>query len=453
MQLAGKKIHFMGAGGIGVSALAHMAKREGAVVSACDRLENDMTRLLRADGITVMLGHDACHVEGADLLVHTSAVPPDHPERRAAKMQEQRGKFLARFLDCVPSIGICGTHGKTTTSWLLADMLIQGGQDPSVFIGGVVPGLPGGNHRIGSGPFVAELDESDGTFLLPHLSLAVITNVESDHLSHYGDDAALFAAFERFAAGVADKGTLVAGIDNPVAKRIFAEHGGGKLSFAINQPADFQALQIDSGTVGSSFRVERKGEDLGRFVLPLHGRHNIQNALAALAAALAFNVTLDSARDTLSRARGVDRRMEKLGCIGSAVLYSDYAHHPSEVRATLAGLRQRHGGKSLVVFQPHLYTRTRDYAELFAKALSMADRVLLVDIYPAREEPIPGVSTELIAAGLRCLGTDVHGPVALHNVPEAVERLAAGCEAIVMMGAGDIDDVAREMAKHALQST
>lgn len=441
----------MGAGGIGVSALAHMAKQAGAIVSACDRTENDMTRLLRADGVTVMIGHDASHVAGIDLLVHTSAVPPEHPERHAAKEQEQRGKFLARFLDRVPSIGVCGTHGKTTTSWLLADMLIQAGHDPSVFIGGVVPGLPYGNHRIGSGPFVAELDESDGTFLLPHLSLAVITNIESDHLSHYGDDAALFAAFEQFAAGVENGGVLVAGIDSPVAKRVFAAHSGGKMSFAINQPADFRAVEIDSGPIGSSFGVCRRGEDLGRFVLPLHGRHNIQNALAALAAALEFQVTLESARDTLSRARGVDRRMERLGHIGAAVLYSDYAHHPSEVSATLAGLRQRHAGKSLVVFQPHLYTRTRDYSEQFAKALSTADRVLLVDIYPAREAPIPGVTTELIASGLRRLGTDVHGPVTLMEVPEEAEKLGAGCEAIVMMGAGDIDDVARAMARRALQ--
>lgn len=443
MDWQGKRIHFMGVGGIGVSALAHFARRRGALVSGCDRQASDLTRRLAEDGIDVAIGHDPSHVRGVDLLVYSSAVPPEHPERVAARAAERRGAFLARFMNEASSWGVAGTHGKTTTSWLLAHTLIQAGFDPSVFIGGVAPDLPEGNYRIGNGPFVAELDESDATFLLPKLDVAVVTNVESDHLSHYGDDAALFDAFARFASGVAETGLLVAGWDSPVLRDIFRKHPGRKLSFGLGEGADLSARDIDFAGGGAAFSASLGGKDLGRFALGLPGAHNVQNALAVIGAALEKGVDVEVVRRALAEARGVGRRMEELGRFRGAVLYSDYAHHPTEVKAAIAGLRNRHPGRTLVVFQPHLFSRTRDYADAFAEALSVADRLLVADIYPAREEPLPGVTSKLVMP--RSGPSAIAGPVALELVPGEAARLAEGCEAVVMMGAGDIDAVARKM--------
>lgn len=454
----GEKLHFMGAGGIGVSALAVMAKNLGADVSACDRAANDMTAMLERHGIRVHIGHDAAHALGADLLVYTSAVPENHPERLAAAASEKRGRFLARLMEGRDAWGIAGTHGKTTTSWLTAAILIEAGLDPAVFIGGAVPALDGMNYRLGRGPFVAELDESDASFLEPRLDVAVVTNIESDHLSHYRDDRALFAAFDRFAEGVGDGGLLVAGWDNPASRSLYENRRGrgAKVSFGLEDGADVRAVGVEFANVqsvgvelanGMEFDVIRRGADLGRFRLPLPGVYNVQNALAALAACLERDVPLEAARAALAKAVGVGRRMERLGDCSGVALYSDYAHHPTEVAAAVAAFRRLHPGRTLVVFQPHLFSRTRDYADAFAEALGGADRLLLVDIYPAREEPIPGVTSDLLAGGAARAGAEVLGPVPLCRVAAETERLARDCEAVVMMGAGDIDAVARELAE------
>ncbi|MDR1520330.1 MAG: UDP-N-acetylmuramate--L-alanine ligase [Planctomycetota bacterium] len=445
MSLAGKNIHFMGIGGIGVSALADMALSAGARVSGCDQVESELTRRLRDRGIEVKIGHAPGHVARADILVHTSAVPPDHPERLAAgDRQEKRGRFLARFLQGRRSIGVSGTHGKTTSSWLLAHILIQAGLDPEVFVGGMVPDLPDGNHRRGAGPFVAELDESDESFLLPRLRMAVVTNVESDHLAHYGSDAALFAAFDHFADGVAEDGLLLAGADNPGSARLCRRHRGAKLSFGFSPGADLRA-ELAGPAGGGRFRVFRSGRDLGEFSLPLPGRHNIQNALAALGAALELGVEAEAARRALARARGVGRRLERLGSLGGAAVYSDYAHHPTEAAASIAALRETRPGRLLVVFQPHLYSRTRDYADAFARILAQADALILADVYPAREEPIPGVSSSLILDGARRINADVAGPFPLETAAAVAAELAAGFATLVFMGAGDIDGAARKL--------
>lgn len=456
MFLAGKKIHFMGAGGIGVSALAEMAANNGATVTACDRGKNEMTAMLEHDGITVYPGHDPDHVAHADLLVYTSAVSADHPERKAAKQSVRRGNFLAQFMNRAESWGVAGTHGKTTTSWLLAAIALRAGLDPTVFIGGAVPGLDGRNFRLGTGPFVAELDESDGTFLAPILKVAVITNIESDHLSHYGSDAALFAAFAEFAHGVGKDGVLIAGADSPVSYGIYQRHTGRKISFGLCENADMQARNIEFRQGGGMlFTGVLRGRDLGVFSIRLTGMHNVKNALAALAAALEGGISVEDARTALAEADGVGRRMERLGEYEGALVYSDYAHHPTEVDAAVSAFRSMHPGKTLVVFQPHLYTRTRDYADAFAQALSRADMVLLVDIYPAREEPIPGITSDMLRERLERLlkkgdpgnihAEKIYGPVPVAEAAAEAGRLANGCEAVIMMGAGDIDGAARKL--------
>ncbi len=446
----------MGIGGIGMSALARLSNHEGAIVSGCDRESSDVIARLITDGIPVDIGHAADHVADADLLVHTSAVPADHPEVAAARKTIRRGRLLADFMNGRTAWGISGTHGKTTTSWLTARILIAARKDPTVFIGGIVPELRYGNVRIGTGPFVAELDESDGSFLLPRLDVAIVTNIESDHLSYYQNDDALVAAFKTFADNLAPDSLLVAGTDNPECRRLYDGHTGKKVSFAIDDSAaTFRAVDIQYGRDETRFTILRQTSDGGcdslvNFSTILPGRYNVLNCLAAAAAALTEGIAVDTVRQALAEAGGVDRRMERLGTVdgvpGGAVVYSDYAHHPTEVAAAIGAFRSRHPGPTLVVFQPHLFSRTRDYAEAFATALAVADRVLLVDIYPAREKPIPGVTSGLIRDFLPD-SVPVDGPVALDRVADETRSLADGREAVLMMGAGTIDSVARDVVR------
>lgn len=438
----------MGAGGIGVSALAVMARHAGAEVTACDRGSNEVVGMLVDEGIAVAEGHSPAHVDEVDLLVYTSAVSLDHPEVARAKNKEKRGCFLARLMDMGNAWGVSGTHGKTTTSWLLSAIAIEAGLDPTVFVGGLASGLGGKNYRLGTGPFIAELDESDGSFLLPKLNVAVITNIEADHLVHYGDEKTLHAAFEQFAHGVEKDGLLVIGVDYDVCRDLYAGHKGKKLSVAVHRGdgADVAAANVMHGTDGSTFELAYRGKSLGEFFIPMTGAHNVQNAMTALAAAIGMGVDPDAGREALRKVAGVGRRMERLGTCRGAALYTDYAHHPTEVAAALAGLQNRHRGETLVVFQPHLFSRTRDFADDFGAALAGARRILLVDIYPAREEPIPGVTSALLVEAAARRGASVNGPVPISRVAEETRRLAKGCEAVVMMGAGDIDAVARTLA-------
>lgn len=447
MNLSGKKLHFMGIGGIGVSALAEMAKAEGAFVSGCDREAGEVTRALEERGIAVSIGHNPGHMDGQDLLVHTSAVPPEHPERRAAcNRQVKRGQFLAELMEGRGGIGVSGTHGKTTTSWLLSHLLIEADQDPAVFIGGIVPDLEFGNYRIGKGRFVAELDESDESFLLPNLDIAVATNLESDHLSHYRDYETLKAAFGRYAKGVERSGLFMAGVDSPDLAALYSAHPGRKMSFGLDEEAEVRAENIEFECGRTRFDLSLRGERLGQYALSLPGRHNVLNALAAIGAAMAVGVDAETIRAALPGACGVGRRLELIGEAGTTALYTDYAHHPTEVAATIAALRQARPGRILAVFQPHLYTRTRDYADAFGLALAAADEVLLVDIYPAREDPIPGVTSALLLEPAKRINANVAGPLTLDRVADAVRARAGEFDTVVFMGAGDIDRVAREVA-------
>ncbi|MDR0363052.1 MAG: UDP-N-acetylmuramate--L-alanine ligase [Planctomycetota bacterium] len=451
MELAGERWHFMGVGGIGMSALAEMAALRGATVSGCDRESGRSTVSLAARGIDIRIGHDPAHAADADVLVYSSAIPADHPERLAMRgRQIGRGELLAAFMDeAEVKVGVAGTHGKTTTTWLLGQLLLGAGIDPTLYVGGVAPGLDRGNYRLGQGPFVSELDESDGSFLLPQLDVAAVANIEADHLSHYGDFSSVQAAFRRYADGVSDAGLLVAGLDDPGAAALFSDHSGRKLSFGLTRSADLHPVELVSGGGGSTFRAMLRGSELGVFHLPLHGIHNVKNALAALGTAIELGADVEALRGALAGATGVGRRLERLGFVGQAVLYSDYAHHPTEVAAAIQALRETTEGKILVAFQPHLFTRTRDNAEDFARALARADSVMLLEIYPAREDPIPGVDSLMIVERIRSFWetVDVSGPYTVDDITAAVRRKAAGFSVVVMMGAGDIDAAARRLAR------
>lgn len=441
-NVAGKRIHFMGSGGVGVSALAEIALARGADVSGCDREESEMLARLRERGIDVQVGHDSAHADGVDWLVHTSAVPADHPERVAAGTHAiRRGTFLARMMEGMDGIGVCGTHGKTTTTWILAHLLLEAGLDPTVVLGGVSPRL-GGNVHIGRGSwFLTELDESDGSFLEPKLKIALVTNIESDHLAHYGTFERIREAFATYAKAVEHDGTLVAGIDDPETAALVQHFRGRVRTFGLDAGADLRASSLTIRDGVQEGELHEQGGAGIPFTLPLPGVHNVRNALAAVAAARELGIDWDTLTAALASCPTVGRRMERIGSLGKVEVYSDYAHHPSEVRAAIAGARQLTAHPVHVAFQPHLYSRTRDYADDFAHALAEADAVWVADIYPAREDPIPGVDAGCIVEGVRALGTDVSGP---HPLPDLVDTLRNASHApalLVCMGAGDIGKV------------
>lgn len=449
-DLQGKRIHFMGCGGVGVSALAEIALARGAVVTGCDREENEMLPRLRQRGIPVHIGHHPRHAEGQDWLVHTSAVPPAHPERVAAgEHAMRRGTFLARLMDGMHGIGVCGTHGKTTTTWILAHLLLNAGLDPTVALGGVSAAL-GGNVRIGrTACFLAELDESDESFLEPDLAIAVLTNIESDHLAHYGTFERIRAAFGHYADGVREGGVLVAGTDDPETARLVSGYRGRVRTFGLGADAEFRAVDLrvrDGVQEGRILAPEGGKTPLAcPFTLPLPGAHNVRNALAAVAVAREMGIEWETILPALATCPTVGRRMERVGVLGETEVYSDYAHHPSEVRAAIDGARQLTDKPVHVAFQPHLYSRTRDYAGDFGVALAEADAVWVADIYPAREEPVPGVDAGCIVEAVRAAGGVAEGPFPLSELAAALRTDAGRPALLICMGAGDIGKVPHDL--------
>lgn len=449
-NLKNKRIHFMGAGGIGVSALAGIALERGAIVSGCDREQNEQTRSLSNLGANIVIGHSPDHMLDQDLLVYTSAVPADHPELVAGVGKSiKRGAFLADLITQSYGIGICGTHGKTSTTWLVAHILLENGIDPTVMLGGVTDSL-NGNYRAGGEVFVAELDESDGSFLLPELEIAAITNIEAEHLAYYRTLDKVVEAFKEYSEKVEEDGLLICCLDDEITTNIYQQSNGRKISYGIDSEADIQLKDIEYSASGIKAELYVENKCQGTFELPLTGKHNALNALCALAVALELNVPIAGALKALVNCSTVGRRMEKLGEFKGATVYSDYAHHPTESKAALEAARQLNSGKLLVIFQPHLYTRTRDCAIDFATVLKEADGVVVLDIYPAREEPIAGVDSTLITSQLQSFGCDVGEPISIDQMQEKVAVLASSYDSIVFMGAGSIDKAAREMIKNAV---
>jgi UDP-N-acetylmuramate--alanine ligase len=448
MNVAGTKIHFMGIGGIGVSALAELADREGAVVSGCDLTEGVMTRHLRDLGIPVTIGHDRSHVNGVDLVVYSSAVPPENPERAAAERRcrtMRRGTFLARLLEERRVFAVCGTHGKTTTTWLLGQLLRACNLDPTVIVGGVGVGEESNLHVGRSKHAVVELDESDESFLEPRVLVGVVTNIEADHLDHYGSAEQVEAAYARFVEQLGPEGILVACVDDPTARRLLEASGAHTIGVGLDPCATLRAEAVEEEGMAQSFRLVNGTGDHGRFRLPLPGVHNLRNALAALGAARAVGADWEELRGALAECRAVGRRFERVGEAGGVTVVDDYAHHPTEIAATLQTARGLHDGRLLAVFQPHLYSRTRELAEGFGRALAAADRVYVVDIYPAREEPVPGVDSELVTAAVCEHNGEVSGPYSRTGVAAAVAEEARPGDLVLFLGAGDIGASAHEL--------
>ncbi|HEU4641370.1 MAG TPA: UDP-N-acetylmuramate--L-alanine ligase [Gemmatimonadaceae bacterium] len=445
-----RPVHFMGVAGAGMSALAELLVRRGVRVTGCDATPGatgDLERL----GIHVERGHDPSHVEGARALVVTSAVPKNHPELERARALGvpviRRAEALAEAVSVGDVVAIAGTHGKTTTTVMTTEALAAAGLEPTGVAGGRVGAWEGNLSTGGDRLFVVEADEYDRSFLALAPTVAVVTNVEADHLDIYADLADIRDAFTRFARGAR---AIVLCADDPGANTLPMPSTAEIIRYGVeSRDARLLARDVRREDGTSRFLVEYDGEVVGEASLRVPGRHNVLNALAALAGGLALGVSVERMTAGLARFGGVERRFQRVGEARGITIVDDYAHHPTEIRATLDAARAAFPGRRIVAaFQPHLFTRTRDFAAEFGLALAAADAIFLTEIYPARERPIEGVSAELIARAAR----DAGGALVWRGERSALAAALAGAvragDVVLTIGAGDITRTGPELLAH-----
>jgi UDP-N-acetylmuramate--alanine ligase len=441
-----KKLHFVGIGGIGMSGIAEILLDQGFTITGSDRALSETTERLAKLGAAIYQGHAAENLAGdIDALVYSSAVPPDNPELVEARRRKipviRRAEMLAEVMRLKYGIGIAGTHGKTTTTSIIGLILMEGGLDPTVIVGGRLRGLGGTNARLGHGDFiVVEADEYDRSFLSITPTIAVLTTLETDHLDCYRDLEDIKGAFVQFAGKVPFYGFVVLCLDEPALQDIMPKLSQKKIiSYGLNPQADVQAVELRPENNTVSFTVLKGGAELGRVSLHIPGKHNVQNALAAITVALELGLPFATIAAAIEKFTGVNRRWEKKGEANGISLYDDYAHHPTECKATLAGAKAGWRRRTVCVFQPHLYSRTRDFYEEFGKAFLLSDVLLVTDIYPAREEPIQGITGELIVNAAKQYGhKSVHYVPDKKNVPAFLTEMVRPGEIVILMGAGDI---------------
>jgi UDP-N-acetylmuramate--alanine ligase len=452
-----KRVHFVGIGGAGMSGIAEVLHTLGYVVSGSDRAESDTVRRLRELGIRVHAGHAAEHLGDADVVVVSAAIREDNPELLAARQRRlpvvPRAEMLGELMRFRRGIAVAGTHGKTTTTSLVASVLAEGGLDPTFVIGGRL--LAAGAHaRLGEGEWlVAEADESDGSFLKLNPVLAIVTNIDADHLDAYdGDFQRLCAAFERFLHHLPFYGLAVLCLDDPEVARLVAACPRRLLSYGFSADADVRAENLRQE--GARMRFDLRLPDRDHPVpvlLNLPGRHNVQNALAAAAVGWQLGVPAAAIAEALSRFRGVGRRFNVLGDYrfprGCALVVDDYGHHPRELAAVIEAARGGWPERRLVLaFQPHRYTRTRDLMDDFAEVLSEADVVVLSEVYPAGEAPIAKADGRALARAVRSRGrVDPVFVGNVHELPHALPAVLEDGDLLLLAGAGDIGQVARAL--------
>ena len=440
-----KKIHFVGIGGIGMSGIAEILLDEGFAVSGSDRSASDNTDRMKDLGITVSIGHDAKNVgPEVDVIVYSSAVPHDNPELLEAQARKipviRRAEMLAEVMRLKYGIGIAGTHGKTTTTSMIGLVLIEGGIDPTVIVGGRIRGLAGSNARLGRGEFiVVEADEFDRSFLSLTPTIAVLTTLETDHLDCYRDLEDIKSAFVQFASKVPFYGFVVLCLDEPALQDIMPKLKKQIVTYGLNGQADLQAVDIVHRNNTTRFVVAYNGKDLGEIELQIPGKHNVQNALAAIAVGLELGVPFEKIRAGIGKFTGVFRRWDVKAEIGGITLVDDYAHHPTEIKATLSGAKAGWRRRVVCVFQPHLYSRTRDFYDEFGRSFFNADVLIVTDVYPAREEPIQGVTGELIVNAAKEFGhKNVTYVREKRDIPAFLMTIKQQGDIIITMGAGDI---------------
>ena len=457
-QFAGlERLHLVGIGGAGMSGIAEVLAAHGFEVSGSDLNSSQVTERLQELGITVFSGHSEEHVDQAQVVVVSSAIGKENPEVEAARERGiavvRRAEMLSELMRLKYGIAVAGTHGKTTTTSLIGAVLTDAGLDPTVIVGGRLR-VSGTGARLGGSEYmVAEADEYDRSFLSLQPILAVITSIEAEHLDTYRDLDEIKEAFVDFARRVPFFGRVVVCLDDVNVQSILPQLDDRRVTtYGTSAQADLEASRIEHRDGGVRFAVRDRAHDVGGEVfLPMPGEHNVRNALAAIAVALDLGVDFERITRSLSEFRGVHRRFERLGEWKQAAVVDDYAHHPSEIEATLLATRAAYPDSRIhAVFQPHLYSRTRDQGEAFGRSLLAADSAIVVDIYGSREEPIEGVTAGLVEAAARRSG---HREVSwVHDWREAVAELEHKVQAgdvIITLGAGDIYQLAEELVEAA----
>ena len=442
-------VHFIGIGGIGMSGIAEIMLRWGYAVQGSDAKAGANVERLKALGVKVFIGHDPANIEGASAIVYSSAIAAANVELAAGRARRiplvRRAEMLAELMRPRLSVAVAGTHGKTTTTSLIAAVLDAGGLDPTVINGGVINAY-GANAKIGGGDWiVVEADESDGTFLRLSRTVAVVTNIDPEHLDHYGDFAALAGAFETFVRETPFYGFAVLCIDDPDVAEIASRLENRRvITYGTDPRAEVRALNIVMGPEGAVFDVSihnPAGDPtaLERMILPMAGRHNVLNALAAIAVAREMGVADPAVRRGLAGFAGVRRRFTTVGVARGRRIVDDYGHHPVEIASVLAAARAVSAGRVVAVVQPHRFSRLRDLFEDFCRCFDDADAVIVADVYPAGEAPIEGIDRGALVQGLRRHGhAHVVGLERLADLPDLVARESRSGDLVVFLGAGDI---------------
>lgn len=446
-----------------MSGLAELCLASGCRVSGSDLALSAAARRLAAKGVSICEGHAASNVPAdAAALVMSSAVPPGNPEvaeaRRRGLPVLLRGELLAEFMRTRRGVAVAGSHGKTSTTSMIAAALIHAGLDPTVLVGGTLGALGGSNARLGAGDLMAaETDESDGSFLLLSPEISVLTNVDREHLEHYGTFDNARAAFADFVNRTAFYGASLVCVDDGEVRALLPRLRRRLITYGRSEDASLRILGEQSSAAGSVWTLLDRGRDLGTFRLSLLGAHNVLNATAAIGACLAAGAPLEAVREALASFQGPGRRLEVKGEAGGVTVVDDYGHHPTEIRATLEALRQARRGRIVVLFQPHRYTRTRALMEEFAGCFHLADAVRVLDIYAASEPPIEGVTGGILAEKIRAAGhPDARYAGSLEDAVAAVVGELRPGDVVLTLGAGSITQAGdqilsglREITAHA----
>ncbi|MDR2697411.1 MAG: UDP-N-acetylmuramate--L-alanine ligase [Holophagales bacterium] len=442
-----QNIHFVGIGGIGMSGIAEVLVNLGFKVSGSDIKPGATTDRLLKLGAAIRIGHDAKCVQDAQVVVVSSAVKSDNPEVEAAHIAKipviPRGEMLAELMRMKEGIAVAGSHGKTTTTSMIAHILSKGGLDPTIVVGGKL-GILGSNAKLGKGPtLVAEADESDGSFLMLSPTWAIITNIDREHLDHYQDLDEIKDSFIDFANKVPFYGCVLACMDCANAASIRPRLRRQVHTYGTNPQVDIQARDIRQDGFNTHFHVRAFGQSLGDFCLRVPGRHMVLNALAAIGMALEMGIEADLIRAALNEFTGADRRFTLRGERDGVLVVDDYGHHPTEIAATLSGARSGFPDRRIVVaFQPHRYSRTQALLDEFARAFFEADVVVVSDIYPASETPIPGLTGQTLVDALRSTGQrEVHYIPDIQNMPSALREITQSKDLLITFGAGNITQV------------
>ncbi len=442
-----QQVHFVGIGGAGMSGIAEVLLTLGYRVTGSDARRNDAVERLERLGAKVFAGHAASHIEGAHVVVYSSAVARDNPELQAARQRAipviPRAEMLAELMRVKYGIAIAGTHGKTTTTSMVGAVLQEAGFDPTIVVGGRVSAL-GANARLGQGEFlVAEADESDGSFLKLTPTIAVVTTIDAEHLDYYRDVDAIRETFLQFVNKVPFYGVAVLCTDQAQIQALLPRVEKRVLTYGLAAPDDLVAAGVQIRGFTARFEVLHRGESLGEVRLGVPGAHNVANALAATAVGLDLEVPFPTIARALAGFTGVQRRFQVKGEAGGVLVVDDYGHHPAEIRATLAAARRGFGRRLVVAFQPHRYTRTFHLHDEFLGAFQDADVLVITDIYPAGEPPIPGVHAQPLAEGIAARTTrEVRYVGDRAELLAVLLRTVRPGDLLLTLGAGDIGTIA-----------